>query len=93
MDVLAWASAIRSRTVVPGGPLILAVATLLDTPASDSPFTAITKSPFLIPAVLGGRVLEHVEHAQPALVLVHAHAHAVEAALHGVLELLALVRA
>ena len=47
-------STIWSVTLVPAGPLILAVATELDWPAIDLPSTSVTKSPFLMPAFLAG---------------------------------------
>ena len=39
---------------MPAGPLIRAVATSLDTPAIERPFTAVMNSPFLMPAFLAG---------------------------------------
>ena len=47
-------STTSSRTFVPDGPLMRAVATLLATPAIERPLTAVMNSPFLIPARSAG---------------------------------------
>ena len=81
------------RTFVPAGPLMRAVATSLDTPAIERPFTAVMKSPCLMPPSFAGEPSNTLQHPQAAAVLVDVHPDALELALHRLLELLGLLRA
>ena len=53
------------RTFVPAGPLMRAVATSLDTPAIERPFTAVMKSPFLMPPFLAGEPSKTLSTRRP----------------------------
>ena len=81
-----------SFTRVPAGPLMRPVATWLGTPAIDLPFTSTTSSPGLMPARAAGESSKALEHLQPAAVLLHAQAHALQLARHGLAELARLRR-